>query len=146
MRKVIVLIPIVLGIFPTNSQAGLCEEAVVSFAERHRLSVDAPAASLKGNQITIPNTSETDGVIRPPRMGTDAVITPPKTDDNMSTTPRINPDRMTNQKTTPGHRIRAEAILLAARSASRAGNENACYAKLKQAQQILTPQQPERQG
>lgn len=146
MRKVLALIPIALGIIPTNSQAGTCEEAVLSFAERHRLSVEVPAASLKGNKIIIPNTSDTDGVIRPPNLGTDTVITPPKIGDNMPTTPKIAPDRMTTRKPTPGQRARAEALLLAARAASRSGDEKACYAKLKQAQQILTPPQSGQQG
>lgn len=146
MRKELLLIPLVLGFVPTNSQAGTCEEAVRSFAERHRLSVDAPAAALKGNKITIPNTSETDGVIRPPNMGTDTVIAPPKIGDSMPTTPEIAPGRSATRNPTPGQRARAEALLLSARAAGRSGDENACYTKLKQAHQILTPSQPGRQG
>lgn len=146
MRKELFLIPIALGIVPTSSQAGTCEEATLAFAEKHRLSVEAPAASLKGNTITIPNTSETDGVIRPPNMGTDAVITPPKIGDSMPTTPKIGPGRTTATKPTPGQRAQAEALLMAARAAGRSGDENACYEKLKRAQRILMPPQPGRQG
>ncbi len=146
MRKILLLTPIVLGLISTSSQAGTCEEAVLSFAERHRLSVDAPAASLKGNKITIPNTSDTDGVIRPPKLGTDTVITPPKIGDSMPTTPKIAPGHTTTRKPSPGQRARAESLLMAARAAGRSGDEKTCYAKLKQAQQLLMPPQSGRQG
>ena len=146
MRKEFILIAFLLSIIPNTSFAGTCEEAVLSFAEKHNLSVEAPAASLKGDQVTIPNTAKTDGLIRPPGVDSKAVITPPEIGANMPPAPRIDRNAPTGRKPTPGQRIRAEALLLAARATSRQGDEKACYAKLNRAQQILVPQQSERQG
>lgn len=166
MIKALAVLATTIALVPAASFAGPCGDAAERLAVEHDLRADPAAgetpvgegeAPAGGGATLSDRLAQTGGVLTPPDTGAaddEAVIEPPDPDRfPMPTTPDVQaeppspsggPPAATQAPGTQGpemqqaaDRLRAESLLMAARSADDAGDAETCRERLAEARDVL---------
>lgn len=161
MIKALAVLATTIALVPAVSLAGPCGDAAERLAVEHDLRADPAAgetpvgegeAPAVGGATLSDRLAQTGGVLTPPDMGAaadEAVIEPPDPDRfPMPTTPDVQAEPPSPTGAPPSaaqgremqqaaDRLRAESLLMAARTADEAGDADTCRERLAEARDVL---------
>lgn len=147
-------VAMVIALAPAASLAGPCGDAAGQLARAHDLRADPDAGETgsRGGTSLSDRLAETGGVLVPPdepAANSESVIEPPDperfpmpTAPDVQARPPSPPDEAPAPDGAPevqegADRLRAESLLMAARTADEEGDEDTCRERLAEARDIL---------